>query len=105
MRKFLSSILSMIEDFSRDLGTYNDLKLIYELVKGEKNEAEKITDRALRFVGRRPERTHSGAIIVPEELIREILRERRQYVLSKLATQLNLDMKLSFLNENEQYGG
>ncbi|MEO0162506.1 MAG: glutamate-cysteine ligase family protein [candidate division WOR-3 bacterium] len=89
IREFLSSTLKTIENFAREIGTYEDLKPLYELSKGQENEAGKKINSVLKSLGRNPPRTKSGLIIVPDEIIRDYLRARKRYLLEELSERLN----------------
>ena len=104
MREFLSHTLLEIKDFSQGLGTYDAMGPIREMAQGDKTESEKLSAQVKRSLGANPKKTSAGSVIVPEEIIRNNLRKRRQYMLSELTVQLNLDLTLSPLSENNQYG-
>jgi len=80
MRDFLKATMSEIEKFAKDIGTYDYLKPIYEYSKGQKNEAEKTIEMTMESLGKNYQKTRSGKIIVPEEIIRKKLEMRRYYV-------------------------
>ncbi|MEO0123171.1 MAG: glutamate-cysteine ligase family protein [candidate division WOR-3 bacterium] len=92
MREFLSMILNTLKDFACELGTYEDLKPLYELSKGKENEAEKKINRVLKTLGKNPQKTKNGFIIVPDEIIRHDLIERKKYLLEDLSEKLDWDI-------------
>jgi|GEM_PF-3380547 len=92
LRDFLKETLDTLEDFAREIGTFKDLRPIYELAQGEKNEAEKKIHSILKYLGKNPARTTSGNIIVPEEFIKNTLIKRREYLLKQLSSELGWDM-------------
>uniref|UniRef100_A0A7C4THK3 Glutamate--cysteine ligase n=1 Tax=candidate division WOR-3 bacterium TaxID=2052148 RepID=A0A7C4THK3_UNCW3 len=97
MRIFLKELLNKLEGFAREIGTFNDLHPLYELAQGEKNEAEKKIDYVLKYLGKNPKKTKSGYIIVPEELIKNLLIHRKKYLLGELSSRMNwrLDEELA----------
>ncbi|MEO0155597.1 MAG: glutamate-cysteine ligase family protein [candidate division WOR-3 bacterium] len=92
MREFLSMTLNIIKDFACELGTYEDLKPLYELSKGKENEAEKKINRVLKTLGKNPQKTKNGFVIVPDEIIRHDLIERKKYLLEDLSEKLDWDI-------------
>lgn len=93
IRKFLNQTLLLISDFAREIGTYEDLKPIYELARGAENEAGKTISALLAYVGKNPSKTESGLVIVPVEFIRSLLQKRKNYILNNLASKLNIVSK------------
>ncbi len=100
MRIFLQETLDTLEDFAKEIGTFEDLHPIYELAKGGKNEAEKKVDELLQYLDKNPGRTKNGKIIVPEEFIRNLLTRRKNYLLGDLSNRLNWNINKEW-NEDE----
>lgn len=100
MRQFLKETLQQIENLAKDIGYFNYLKPIYELSKGAKNEAEKKVARTLSIIGKNIEKTKTGLIIVPKEIIRQFLLERKNYLLSYFSNIIdeNFSQQKIFLN-------
>lgn len=92
MREFLKITLKTIEDFAKEIGTYYDLIPLYELCRGRMSEAEKKINDVIKKLGKDPQKTRQGFIIVPDELIRDYLRERKKYILGELSKRLDWDI-------------
>lgn len=92
MREFLSMTLNTLEGFACELGTYEDLRPLYELSKGKENEAEKKINRVLKNLRKDLQKTKNGLVIVPDEIIRNDLFERKRYMLENLSAKLNWDI-------------
>lgn len=80
VREFLKWTLVKIEDFSKELGTYEYLLPVIELSKGEKNQAERAIKFTLNKLGKDIKKTKNDRIIVPDEILKEILELKKQYV-------------------------
>jgi len=79
-RDFLKRTLNEIENFAKELGTYEYLLPVIELSKGEKNQAEKTIEFTLKRLGNNIEKDSNNRVIVPDEILRDILEIKKQYI-------------------------
>jgi len=94
LREFLKWVLKRIEPLAKEIGYFEYLNPIYELSKGEKNEAERKIDFIKKNLGKNIKLIKDKFIEVPDELVRQLLLERKKYLFNDLLSQYELDINL-----------